>query len=250
LGRLGAAAAARDQVSTAAVPRADGVPDYDPALFDPHPQSIHIPVLMYHQIGPSAARYVTPLWLFEQEMDWLKDNGYHSITLAQLYDYVLNGGTLPSKPVLITFDDGTAGQWDAAAALDQRGMHGVFFIPTGFSALSPDQLRSLVARGHEVESHTVSHPSLTQVSDSQLNYELAHSKSWLEAVLGAPVNYLAYPNGDYNSRVIDAAAGAGYRGALAAWGGQDWTPAKRWQEPRVEVSGLLSLSGFAGLVQG
>ncbi|HET7034079.1 MAG TPA: polysaccharide deacetylase family protein [Thermomicrobiaceae bacterium] len=250
LGRLGAAAAARDEVPVAAVPRQDGVPDYDPALFAPHPQSIHIPVLMYHQIGPNAARYVTPLWLFDQEMDWLKDNGYHTVTVAQLYDYVLTGGTLPAKPVVITFDDGTAGQWDAAAALDQRGMHGVFFIPTGFSALSPDQLRSLNARGHEIESHTVTHPFLTQVSDSQLNYEMVQSKSWLGSVLGKPVHYVAYPYGDYNNQVIDAAANAGYSGALAAWGGQDWTPAKRWQEPRVEVSGLLSISDFAGLVRG
>ena len=248
LGLLGTDAAARDQVSTAPVTKPDGVPNYDPALFIVL-QSLRIPVLMYHQIGPNAARYVTPLWKFEQEMDWLKSQGYSSVTLSQVYDYMFNGGTLPPNPVMITFDDATAGQWDAAAALDARGMKGTFFIITGNTALSPDQLRSLDARGHEIESHTVSHPFLTQLSDGDLAFQLSQSKASLQAILGKPVRFVAYPYGDFNGRVENATAAAGYSAGIAAWGGQDWTPDKRWQEPRVEISGLLSLSDFAALVR-
>ena len=248
LGLLGTDAAARDQVPTAPVAKPDNVPNYDPALFI-ELQSLRIPVLMYHQIGPNASRYVTPLWKFEQEMDWLQAQGYHSVTLTQVYDYMFNGGTLPSNPVMITFDDATAGQWDAAAALDARGMKGTFFVITGNSALSPDQLRSLDARGHEIDSHTVSHPFLTQISDNDLTYQLGQSKTSLQAILGKPVRFVAYPYGDFNLRVENATAAAGYSGGIAAWGGKDWTPDKRWQEPRVEVSGLLSLSDFAALVR-
>ena len=248
LGLLGDRIAKQDQISTDAVARPDSVPDYSAHLFVV-PESLRIPVLMYHQIAPSASRYITPLWKFEQEMDWVNGQGYNSVTLQQVYDYMFNGGSLPPNPIIITFDDSTAGQWDAAAALDDRGMKGVFFVVTGNSQLSPDQLRSLAARGHEVESHTVNHPFLTQISDASVAYQLSESRATLESILGQPVRFFAYPYGDYNSRVIDATAAAGYSFGIAAWGGQDWTPGKRWNEPRVEISGLLSLSEFAALVR-
>ncbi len=248
LGLLGDWAAKLDQVDTASIDRPDGIPDYSAALFS-GPRSLHIPVLMYHQIAPSADRYVTPLWKFEQEMDWVQSRGYHTVSLQQLYDYMFNGGSLPSNPIVISFDDSTAGHWDAAAALDARGMKGVFFVVTGHSQLSQDQLRSMSQRGHDVESHSVSHPYFTQQSDDSLSYQLNQSRATLESILGQQVNFIAYPYGDYNGRVIDATASAGYTGGIAAWGGEDWTTAKRWNEPRVEISGLLSLDQFAALVQ-
>ena len=247
LGLLGDWAAQRDGINTGSIDRPDGAPDFADQLFVA-PQSLRIPVLMYHQIAPNAARYVTPLWKFEQEMDWVQAQGYTSVTLQQVYDYMFNGGTLPPKPIMITFDDSTAGQWDAAAALDARGMKGVFFVVTGNSQLSPDQLRSLSTRGHEIDAHTVSHPYLTRISDDSLAYQLAQSRATLESILGQPVHFIAYPYGDYNGHVTAATAAAGYSAAIAAWGGQEWTPDKRWNEPRVEISGLLSLSDFASLV--
>ncbi len=202
LGLLGDWAASQEQVDTSSIQRPDGVPDFSEALFS-GPRWIHIPVLMYHQIAPNAGRYVTPLWKFEQEMDWVKSHGYHTVNLKQLYDYMFSGGSLPPNPIVISFDDSTAGQWDAAAALDARGMKGVFFVVTGASQLSPDQLRSLSQRGHDVESHSVNHPYFTQQSDASLSYQLTQSRATLESILGQPVNFIAYPYGDYNGRVID-----------------------------------------------
>ena len=166
LGLLGDWAASQDQVDTSSIQRPDGVPDFSEALFS-GPRWIHIPVLMYHQIAPNAGRYVTPLWKFEQEMDWVKSHGYHTVNLQQLYDYMFSGGSLPPNPIVISFDDSTAGQWDAAAALDARGMKGVFFVVTGASQLSPDQLRSLSQRGHDVESHTRQSP----ISDTAVRWQ-------------------------------------------------------------------------------
>ncbi len=248
LGLLGSWAASRDQIDTSTIPKPDGLLDYSDQLFA-GPQSIHIPVLMYHQIAPNAARYITPLSKFEQEMDWVKSQGYNSVTLQQVYDYIFNGGTLPLNPIMITFDDSTAGQWDAAAALDARGMKGVFFVITGNSQLSPDQLRSMASRGHELESHTVTHPYLTKISDAELAYQLTQSKATLEGILGRPVRFVAYPYGENDGRVQAAVAAVGYSAGIGAWGGQDWTPGKRWSEPRVEISGLLSLSDFASMVR-
>ncbi len=147
-----------------------------------------------------------------------------------------------------TFDDGRASQWEAAHELNARGLVGVFFVQGGGTALSDEQLRQLVAWGHELAAHSMSHPLLTQLSDDELEYEVAGAKAALEATLGVPIAFFAYPFGDYDARVVAAVAAAGYRGALAAWGGAAWTPEQRWEQPRIIVSGYATLADFAALV--
>lgn len=246
LGRLGATAAAAAGVSTQPVPPQAGVPAYDPSLFY---QAIHIPVLLYHNFGSPAARYLMPFSRFSQEMDWLQANGYHSVTMAQLYDYVDGTGGLPSKPIVLTFDDSWSSQWAAASILNAHGFHGVFFVIAGASQLTDSQIKALSDRGNEIEAHTMTHPYLTRISASQAAWEVQASKAHLEAVTGRPVDFIAYPYGDYNSSVEAIVAAAGYRGALAAWGGKDWNVGKRWFEPRVEISGLSTLSDFIAALQ-
>ena len=77
---------------------------------------------MYHNIGPAEGRYEIPLWKFEQQLDWLRDNGYTTVTISQVFDYMEGTGVLPERPVVLTFDDAYASQWDAAAALDAAGV--------------------------------------------------------------------------------------------------------------------------------
>lgn len=246
LGRLGADRAAADGVDTSPVTRRAGVPDYDPSLFS---RSLSLPVLMYHRFGDPADRYQIPYWAFSQQLDWLQANGYTTVTLGQIYDYLAGYGTLPAKPVVLTFDDGFSSQWAAAAMLDERGMKGVFFITTGQPRMADWQIKALSDQGHEIGAHTISHPILTYLSDDRLWAELSVPKAHLEAVTGRPVEFLAYTYGEYDGRVIATAQAAGYRGAVAAWGGKEWTPEKWWFEPRIEISGYLSLGEFAAYVR-
>jgi peptidoglycan/xylan/chitin deacetylase (PgdA/CDA1 family) len=216
----------------------------------PQPRALTIPVLEYHDVGFGVGTYQLTMVAFTQQLDWLQANGYHTITLGELYDYIFAGGGLPSKPVVLTFDDGRASQWNAVQQLNARGMKGVFFVLGGTNALSDAQIRQIVAWGHEIESHTMSHPQLSKLSDQQLASELVRSKQSLEAKFGVPIRYVAYPYGDYDQRVINAVIAAGYEGAIAAWGGGSWTPDKRWQEPRILVDGTGSFSAFVRSVQG
>jgi peptidoglycan/xylan/chitin deacetylase (PgdA/CDA1 family) len=245
LGRLGADAALREGVDTSAVARGEGVPDYDPGLWQPEPRGLRVPVLMYHRFGDPADRYQMPYWKFEQQLDWLRANGYTTITLTQLYDYIAGIGDLPAKPVVLTIDDGFGSQWGAAEALHARGMVGVFFITTSQNGLD---LAALASWGNEIGAHTIHHPDLTTLSDGALWAELADARATLQAWSGQPVDILAYPYGAYNERVIAAAKAAGYRAAVGAWGGQEWTPEKWWGEPRIEISGYLTLDEFVGYV--
>ncbi len=224
--------------------------DPSPATPAPSQRALTIPVLEYHDVGFGVGTYQVTLPAFNAQLDWLQANGYTTVTLGAVYEYMFEGGDLPAKPIVLTFDDGRASQWNAVQALNARGMTGVFFILGGGNALSDGQIRQLIAQGHEIESHTMSHPQLSLLSDAQLTYELVRSKQNLEAKYGVPIRYLAYPYGDYNARVINATIAAGYSGALAAWGGGSWTPQKRWQEPRIIITGFATLGEFAGLVRG
>ena len=78
-----------------------------------------------------------------------------------------------------------------------------------------DEIRDWTSKGVEFGSHTVSHPHLTRLGDSELEAELATSKERLEAELGRPCRFLAYPYGEHDARVRRAARSAGYEGAFA-----------------------------------
>lgn len=248
LGLLGRDAAVAAGVSTAAVPRKEGVPDW---RYTPEPRSFNIPILMYHQFGEPESRYQIAYWRFSEQLDWLQANGYQAITMTQLYDAIYQGGWLPEKPVVLTFDDAYAGQWTAADILDEHSMPGVFYITLDQEGgLRDDQIADLSARGHEIASHTHTHPFLTTRSDEALQWEIADSRQQLQAITGEPIDFFAYPFGDYDNRVIAAVEAAGYRGAVAAWGGNWITPEKRWTQPRIEIDGGISLDTFAGWVTG
>lgn len=84
--------------------------------------------------------------------------------------------------------------------------------PGEFEApMDATMLRSLHERGHEVASHTCSHPMMPELDDAALDAECARSRGTLESLLGAPVEGICYPNGRADARVREAAARAGYR---------------------------------------
>lgn len=252
LGRLGAQRATILGLDMSAAPRQEGIPDYDESLWappPPRPQAFNIPVLMYHHVGDAASRYTIPLWRFEQQLDWLQENGYTAVTLSEVYDAVAGVGTLPPHPVAITFDDGYAEQWAAVQAMNARGMRGTFFILSGASTLADWQIRAMADAGHEIGSHSIAHPDLTGVSDARLWSELVDARARLRAISGQDVDIFAYPYGAYDSRVVNTVEAAGYRAAVAAWGGAWWSPEKWWVEPRIEIAGTLTLGEFAAFVR-
>jgi hypothetical protein len=83
-----------------------------------------------------------------------------------------------------------------------------------------DDLRRLVDTGVEIGSHTVSHPHLPMLSGDELRRELSESKLEIETELGRPCTELAYPYGEFDSRVRAAARLAGYERAYGLRGSQ------------------------------
>jgi peptidoglycan/xylan/chitin deacetylase (PgdA/CDA1 family) len=153
--------------------------------------------------GPVAARYKLDPSQFEAHLDAIAATG-------------VSVGSFGARPdAALTFDDGGASALTAADALDRRGWRGHFFITTGRIGtpgfLTADQVRELAGRGHEIGSHSHSHPTyMGALSASQLASEWRSSRDVLADVLGRPPNSAAVPGGFLSAAVIGQAAAAGY----------------------------------------
>src|SRR6476469_6999770 len=97
-----------------------------------------VPILCYHYVreyedadSEDDRAYVTPPELLEEQLAWLKENGYTGVTAPQVYDYVVNGKALPPKPIMLSFDDNEGTQYEnALPLLTKYGFNATFFIMT------------------------------------------------------------------------------------------------------------------------
>jgi peptidoglycan/xylan/chitin deacetylase (PgdA/CDA1 family) len=116
--------------------------------------------------------------------------------------------------VALTFDDGYVDHAPVARVLHELEIRATFFLITGLKQLKgrplltshPELIREMSEMGHEIGSHTLSHPNLLNTTDNQLEEELRESKSYLQALLGHEILGLAYPYGKFDERVKNAAA--------------------------------------------
>lgn len=147
----------------------------------------------------------------------------------QTDDYSVRQAAAPSgfsRPMVsLTFDDGSAAFYaDTRPLLDARGSEGfktTQYIPTkGLTSpvdpwmMTTGQIETLASQGHEIGSHSISHPHLTGAGDDALRQELAGSKALLDSLPGVPsIVSFAYPFGEYDARTIAAASAAGYTSA-------------------------------------
>lgn len=91
-----------------------------------------VPVLMYHHVSPSPGMITCTPENFEDQLRWLAERGYRSLTCAQFADH-LNGKGVPPKSLLITFDDGYLDNWVYAHPLLKKyGFHAVIFLVTSW----------------------------------------------------------------------------------------------------------------------
>lgn len=174
-----------------------------------------IPVLMYHSISTLPGNSLgVPVKQFAQEMDWLKRQGYHSISTEDLYLALVNKTPVPEKPILLTFDDGYADNyWSAWPILEQKGFRATFFIVTnsvGPGMMNWDQLNDLSRQGNSIGSHTVHHLDLSTLSYNQQERELTISKQELENHLGIKETVLCFPAGRYNKTTLALMPKLGY----------------------------------------
>lgn len=188
-----------------------------------------VPILVYHSFGPALAKkeskmqlhYRITTTMFEAQMKYLYDNGYHPISFSTYVDSLKNNTKLPDKAVVLTFDDGWKTQYKyAVPILEKYNFTATFFIISNMMSapyMNLTELKDLVAHGFDIESHTQTHKMLPTLSSKKLTIELVESKKTLEDKLGIKINTIAYPNYKQNTVVRNAVKNAGYLGARAGW---------------------------------
>ena len=188
--------------------------------------------LCYHDVLPETTasgggpqRFDVPLSSFELMLDTIAERGFRGCSVA---DALAAPG---SARVAITFDDGNAGQFEhAAPALRARGMTATFYVTTDWVGrpgfVTWQQLRELKAWGMSVQSHSRSHPFLSELRAAELERELTESRARIDAELGQTTTEIAFPGGDPPARRLRRALGdAGFAVALGTrWGTNDDAP--------------------------
>ena len=209
---------------------------------------------MYHLIAPAppGAAYpqlYVPPQEFRTEMSWLAQRGYTAVTLQRVYDHWTRGVPLPSRPIVISFDDGYLSQYaEGFPTLRSHRWPGVLnlqvaFLRTRFGML-PWRVRDLIAAGWEIDAHSITHPDLTKVDDAQLWNEVSGARATLQWEFHIPVDFYCYPSGKYDARVIEAVRRAGFSGATTTNEGLA-RPPDYFTLPRIRVDATDGVRGLA-----
>lgn len=179
-------------------------------------------ILMYHEVGQEEGRWARQRDNFRSDLRTLYEEGYR---LVSLRDYIAGAIDLPRgySPVILTFDDSTAGQFrylihDGTLIVDPNSAVGIleqfcrahpdfgnaatFYIlpgrPFGQAALSDHKLRHIVSHGMDLGNHTWTHADLSRTSLPDTAYQLALPVDYVRrATEGYVMDTLALPYGAY-----------------------------------------------------
>jgi peptidoglycan/xylan/chitin deacetylase (PgdA/CDA1 family) len=250
-----------------------GPADQDaPILVPAKPSVTHIilPIYMYHHVSSLPTHDQLNFGLtvttadFNAQLDWMQQQGYHTITMVELFNTFYYGRSLPSKPMILSFDDGYADVYTyALPALLAHHYRGVFYIITGMignNYVTWDQVRAMDRSGMEIESHTVHHINIGEPpAGTTTQKELLVSKAILEHMLNKPIQFFCYPTGEpfhhdtlaEQQIVLRDLFNDNYLGATldpAEFNSALQNSQLPYEMPRIRVSGGENLSEFEGIL--
>lgn len=194
-------------------------------------------VLCYHNVSEKGGNlYTITPEEFENQIKYIKEKGYNSISIDDLYDYYINGKQIPKKSVLITFDDGMKGVYEFAfPILKKYGFKGTFFVIVGrvgrvSNFVNWENIKEMVDSGvFSIGSHTYdSHK--THLSDGKYVSIIAQkgdeedfesfknrviedfkkSKEEIEKNTKKKVTAFAYPYGEFSIDTINMLKESGF----------------------------------------
>src|SRR5258707_1625435 len=174
-----------------------------------------VPILCYHQVrdwkatdSKASKDYIMPPADLKAQLKMLADSGYHTILPDQLYAYLTKCAPLPSKPIMLTFDDTDEDQYTVAwPEMKKYGFKGVFFIMTVSLNRLPhymtkDQVKELYNAGNVIGSHTWDHHNVRKYQGQDWVTQIEKPTKQLEAITGTPVRYFAFPFGLWNREAL------------------------------------------------
>jgi len=174
-------------------------------------------VLMYHSISDNGGFFCVRTTDFERQMNYLCDNNFNVVSLDEMIKH-LDGGIIPNKTVVLTFDDGFEDNFiNAFPILKKYNFPATIFLETGvlgrektnksgivYKMLKWEQIKEMEkSKMIQFGAHTLSHPKLSQLNLTDMNEEIIRSKEILEDKLGKKCEFFAYPFGNYNEQVVE-----------------------------------------------
>lgn len=241
------------------------------AWWRPNINLLYPRILMYHMVSPHLPKKqskfnrlrVTPKE-FEKQLQWLKENGWTSLTMSEL----THMKTSPAKTVVLTFDDGYADNYTQAFPLLKKyAMKAtIYLVVNRFdrswaqdkdtkqssqelnneAMLTSEMVFEMLSSGLvEFGSHTLNHVNLPLQTTEQKQAEIQESKQILETHYGITCNSFAYPFGFYDSHDISYVKQSGYTNAVTTHNGYEpWNEANKYEIKRVMISGKQKLFDF------
>ncbi|MCB2147142.1 MAG: polysaccharide deacetylase family protein [Deltaproteobacteria bacterium] len=188
-----------------------------------------VPILCYHRFALSCdSPLCMPADIFEQQIRYLKENGYRVIGPEALVDFLDYRKPIPKKAVMISVDDGYRSVYDVAyPILKKYGFTATLFIYIDYvgvssQAITWDQLRELKGEGFYIGSHSASHSDLSKQKKDEdgaaylarLKWEIFKSKQIIDEKLDQDTIIFSYPFGRRNLTVASLARKAGYKIAV------------------------------------
>jgi peptidoglycan/xylan/chitin deacetylase (PgdA/CDA1 family) len=217
-----------------------------------------VPILCYHGIGPQVrGRLVMSASAFEEQMRYLKREGYRVITLKDFLEFAALRRQLPRKTVVLTFDDGWKSFKEYAyPLLKELRFPATLFIYTDFIgariALSWPELRDLAQEGFDLQAHSKTHEDMRKKPNEsaedyarRMQAELVQPLALFQQRVGQTPRILAYPYGSHDEDLIKRVREAGYLAALDVrrQGNPSFTPTLTIH--RAQVYSEMSLEDFA-----
>ncbi|MBP5618025.1 MAG: polysaccharide deacetylase family protein [Clostridia bacterium] len=216
------------------------------ALSPRQTNGVRLPVLMYHHLSekPGAlGPYVVTPAQFRSDLLYMRERGYETVTAAQLIDYVDGKGTLPEKPVLITFDDGYesfyAYAYPILQELNEKALLSVIGVYTeqystgddhnvAYAHVTWDEIAEMAGSGLvEIGNHTYDLHTLTdrkgcriKPGESEAAYramltaDVQALQDRLTAVTGQAPAVFTFPYGNVCSQSCEVVEAMGFRVTL------------------------------------
>jgi peptidoglycan/xylan/chitin deacetylase (PgdA/CDA1 family) len=213
-----------------------------------------IVVLLYHRITREeneTNKYILSVQKFQQQLDYLKNEGYKTILPSEIAGSRKEGIT--NHLIILSFDDGTSDHYSVVyPMLEKNKQKGVFFIVSKYvnasGGLTAEQIKEMSENGMEIGSHSYSHPFLDQLNYEKIYYELKLSKEQLEKISGGRVYSFAPPGGWFNGDVVKAARDVGYQQFFGCEIGTNDLSKIPFIYKRIEVLGNMSFEEFQQLL--
>jgi len=232
-----------------------------------------VPAVLYHhfvskqKIDEGEVSNCDPVYFcydtaFDEQLNYLHQEGYTTISLNEFLAFQDGQKTLPAKPIILTFDDGFMSNYlYAFPILKKYGMKATIFATVEQDSrnfkkyaavdvpLTRDQMIEMSEYGISIESHSMTHRYLSDLEPEVVRWELEESRRLLENLLRRPVRFIAIPSGAYSRAVKRAVKEAGYYAAFCMSKGTNNRKSDRHALRRLVIGRDFSLEDFRRVLE-